>query len=217
MTNSKAISMTGFVMPVGNGAVGKTSVSKILDFISKGNEADGSVIMGIKKTMNLEFEYVTSNQKFGNTQYSITMQFLIPPGQKKNDGENVGRSFEDVIDIFKSMIRRLDVVLFTYDLSKVETFRDLDYWLYAAQELFNDATHFILLGTHLDKKNDIEIKNDEIKDGLEFLEKEMLKIRPTWVGKSSRLEISNLTGENLTTLLQYISGSIINATKLSKI
>jgi hypothetical protein len=185
-----------------------------LDFISDGKEADEKVIAGIKKTRTMEFEYVVSNQVFGNSEYSVTMQFLIPPGQKESDGDTSGRSFEIVVDIFKIMIRRIDVVLFTYDLSRIETFRDLDYWLHTTNELMNDATHIILLGTHLDKKEKLEIKKDEIETGLKFLEDELLKIRPTWIGKSAHVEVSNLTGENLNNLLKYIAGSIINSRKL---
>ena len=85
---------------------------------------------------------------------------------------------------------------------------------HAVFDLMNDATHIILLGTHLDKGNELEISKGEIENGLNYMEQELLKICPTWVGKSAHLEISNLTGENLQKLLKYIAGSIISSRKI---
>ena len=214
MTNLNVSRLTGFVMPVGNGAVGKTSVARLLDFVSAGRDVKENLMMGIEKTKNLEFEFITSHQVFGDKAYDVTMQFLIPPGQKNSEGDPSGRSFEKVIEIFRSMIHRIDVVLFTYDLSNIETFRDIDYWLHAVFDLMNDATHIILLGTHLYKGNELEISKGEIENGLNYMEQELLKICPTLVGKSAHLEISNLTGENLQKLLKYIAGSIISSRKI---
>lgn len=214
MTNKDITRLTGFVMPVGNGAVGKTSVARLLEFVSAGREVEENLMLGIEKSLNLEFEFITSHQVFGDKTYDITMQFLVPPGQKENEGGPAERSFEKVIEIFKSMIKRIDVVLFTYDLSNIETFRDLDYWLHAVSGLLNDASHFILLGTHLDRDAELEINKNEIEDGLNYLEQELLEIYPNWIGKSSHLEVSNLTGENLQKLLKFIAGSIINSRKI---
>jgi len=204
-------SLTGFVMPVGNGAVGKTTVSRVLESVSRGGIINEDIFQRVRKTNNLEFEYITTQQTFENTQYTITLQFLVPPGQKQAEGDPTGRSFEKVIEIYQSSIRRLDVVLFTYDLANHESFHDLAYWVDGVAKLMNDATHFILLGTHLDKKNELEITKDEIKEGLEYLRKEIRLIRPTWMGRCTQLEVSCITGENLDILLRYLAGSIVSA------
>ena len=202
-------SLTGFVMPVGNGAVGKTTVSRVLDSVSRFGIINEGMIQNVRKTNNLEFEYIVTNQTFGNTQYTVTLQFLVPPGQRESEGDPTGRSFEKVIEIFQSSIRRLDVVLFTYDLANHESFHDLVYWVDSVVKLMNDATHFILLGTHLDQINTMEITKEEINEGLEYLRKEILTARPTWMGKCTQLEVSCITGENLDVLLRYLAGSII--------
>lgn len=206
--------LTGFIIPVGNGSVGKTSVSRVLDSLSRGGVSNENILQNVRKTNNLEFEYVTTRQTFGKTQYNVTLQFLIPPGQKHSEGDPTGRSFEKVIEIYKSIIRRVDVVLFTYDLASRNTFHDLAHWVDGVGELLNDATHFILLGTHLDRVNELQVSNDEIKQGLQYLRREMLELRPTWRGNCARLEVSNLTGENINSLLYYLSGSVIRSRQI---
>lgn len=214
MNTPLPLSLTGFVMPVGNGAVGKTTVSRVLDWVSRGKQINEKLINNIRKTNNLEFEFITTQQLFGSTQFNVTLQFLIPPGQKETDGDSTGRSFERVMEIYQSSIHRLDVVLFTYDLGKIDTFHDLVYWVDGVGKLMNDATHFILLGTHLDQRDENEISNEEIKDGLEYLRREIINIRPNWLGNCATLEVSCISGQNLNLLLRYLAGSVIKSRQI---
>jgi GTPase SAR1 family protein len=210
---NKAMSerVSGYVMLVGNGAVGKTTVSKVLSLTNRGDKPSQEILSGIRKTNNLEYEFITTDQQIGDKEYSVTLQFLIPPGQKRADGDPTGRSFEDVIDIFRPTIHRLDVVLFTYDMTSMDSFHDLVYWIDGVGDLLNDASHFILLGTHLDRESELEITRGEIEKGLEYLAGEMRSMRPSWKGNFARLEVSNLTGENLDALLYYLAGSVISS------
>jgi len=203
--------VTGFVMLVGNGAVGKTTVSKVLSLTNKGDMPNEEILSEIRKTNNLEYEFLTTQQQIGNKEYSVSLQFLVPPGQKQTDGDPSGRSFEEVIDIFRPTIHRLDVVLFTYDMTSMASFHDLVYWIDGVGDLLNDASHFILLGTHLDRETDLEITRNDIDEGLEYLAGEMRAMRPSWKGNFARLEVSNLTGENLDSLLFYLAGSVISS------
>lgn len=214
MSTLNVRSLTGFVMPVGNGAVGKTTVSRVLEWVSKGRQIDQNSLNNIRKTNNLEFEYITTQQIFGSTHFNVTLQFLIPPGQKEADGDQTGRSFERVMKIYQPSIHRLDVVLFTYDLGKNETFHDLVYWVDVVGSLMNDATHFILLGTHLDQRDVSEISEDEIKNGLDYLRKEILTNRSSWQGNCTNLEVSCTTGENLSILLRYLAGSVLKSRQI---
>ena len=210
MNTPANLNLTGYVLPVGNEAVGKTSLSLILGCVSKNEVNNEDLLKKVHKTNNLEFEYITTRQVFGDMQYSITLQFLIPPGQKEAAGDPAGRSFEKVIEIYGSSLRRVDVVLFTYNLADHASFQDLAYWVKSAGKLMNDATHFILLGTHLDQKEARVVSEDEIKAGLEFLRKEMLVNRPAWAGKCTQLEVSCTSGENLDVLLRYLAASIVS-------
>jgi GTPase SAR1 family protein len=210
MNTPAARILTGFVMPVGNGGVGKTTVARVLDSFSRGGIIDADELERVRKTNNLEFEYITTHQTFGAMQYIVTLQFLVPPGQKQSEGDPTGRSFEKVVEIYQSAIRRLDVVLFTYNLANHESFQDLAYWVDSVGMLMNDGTHFILLGTHLDQKDLVEVTQEEIKDGLEYLRKEILSILPTWMGRCTQLEVSCISGENLDILLKYLAASIVS-------
>ena len=201
-------------MPVGNRAVGKTTLSRVLDLVSKGKTIEQEKLNGIRPTQNMEFEYITTSQTFGSTQFNVTLQFLIPPGQKETDGDSGGLSFEKVIEIFRSSIRRLDVVLFTYDLENLGSFNDLSHWVHSVAKLMNDATHMILLGTHLDQGDETGISEDEIKEKLEFLRNEILVDRPTWQGNCADLEVSCVSGENLGLLLTILAASIIKSRQI---
>lgn len=203
--------ITGYVMLVGNGAVGKTTVSKVLALTNNGDKPNQEILGGIRKTNTLEFEFITTQQQIGDKNYTVTLQFLVPPGQKQGDGDPAGRSFEDVIDIFRPTIHRLDVVLFTYDMTSMSSFHDLVYWIDGVGDLLNDASHFILLGTHLDREHDLELTRGDIEKGLEYLAGEMRTMLPSWKGNFARLEVSNLTGENLDSLLYYLAGSVISS------
>jgi hypothetical protein len=196
-------------MPVGNGAVGKTTLARVLDSLGRCGVISEEVIQGVRKTNNLEFEYINTHQTFGNTQFSVTLQFLVPPGQKQSEGDQTGRSFEKVIEIYQTTIRRVDMVLFTYSLTNHESFHDLTYWVDSISRLINDKTNFILLGTHLDQPDKREVTREEINEGLEYLRNEILFLRPTWVGRSSQMEVSSITGQNLDFLLKYLAACVI--------
>jgi len=214
MKTANAYQLTGFVMPVGNGAVGKTSLARILDLVNRHGIVDKGLLENIRKTNNMEFEYIKTALTHGNVEFSVTLQILVPSGQKQLESDPNGRTFGKIIEIYKSVIQRLDVVLFTYDMTNRESFYDLGYWADSVGELLNDATHFILLGTHLDRVDDYAISKVEIEKGLIYLRDEILAMRPTWVGNYTRLEVSNLTGDNLQKLLHYLASSVISSRRM---
>ena len=206
--------VTGIVMLVGNQGVGKTVVPKVLDLVSRGEIPGGDLLDSIRKTNTLEYEYLTTQQHLAGEDYAVTLQFLVPPGKKRGEGDPAGRSFEDVIEIFKPTIHRLDVVLFTYDLTSKESFQGLAYWIDGVEDLLNDASHFILLGTHLDKTDLVEVTKQDIEQGLEHLASEIRSKRPGWKGNFAHLEVSNLTGENLESLIFYLAGSVVSSRQM---
>jgi len=67
--------------------------------------------------------------------------FSSHPGKKEAAGDPAGRSFEKVIEIYGSSLRRVDVVLFTYNLADHASFPRPAYWVKSAGKLMNDATH----------------------------------------------------------------------------
>lgn len=201
-------------MLVGNQGVGKTALTRVLNRINQGEMPDAETLKSIRKTNNMEFEYLSTQQVIGDQAYAITVQFLVPPGQKRCEGNPEGRCYEEVIEIYRSTIHRLDAVIFTYSLADRNSFQDLAGWLGMVVDLLDDATHFILLGTHLDQEGSAAVTGEELDAGLQDLAQEMSSLRPTWKGNLARLEVSNLTGQNLDKLIYYIAGSIVSARKM---
>lgn len=202
------IAITGFVMPVGNGAVGKTSLAKMLD-ITTLEPGEEHPILNLPKTKNLEFEFIPVVLAGRGKKFRIMLQMLVPPGQRHKEGDQTSRSFDEVIDIYRFYIRRLDLVILTYKLNDRETFFDLEEWVNMILSLCNPMTNFVLLGTHLDLSTDREISSEEILDGVAYLKEKIRRENPAWKGMIQRYEISNLTGENIRELKRYLGYSVL--------
>jgi GTPase SAR1 family protein len=207
---SDAIKVTGVVLPVGNGAVGKTSLALTLQQDILPNTW-GESLARLKKTKNLEFEFPSDQVEIDGNQYRVVQQFLIPPGQRKSEGDNSGRSYEDVIAIYRFHIRRVDVVLLSYMITRLESFSDLEYWIHQVGDLCNDNTDFILVGTHLDMEEQREVLPMNVAAGKAYVEKILQQLRPAWRGECIALEVSNHSGANIRTLRHLISRSILRA------
>jgi len=213
-TSVKGSELTGYVIPIGNGAVGKTSLAKVMSNFSNQLNNYENLLNSVSKTKNLEFEFIPTTIKISDIAHKIMIQMLVPPGQKEDAGDQHSRSFKQVMNIFQFYIKRVDVVLFTYSLVSRESFNDLKFWQNAIKEHLNEATHFILLGTHKDLINKIEVFDDQIIRGLGYLEAEVKKDYPNWKGKCAHLEVSNLTGENFLKLFAYLAGAIYRSRKI---
>jgi GTPase SAR1 family protein len=205
--------VTGYVFPVGNGAVGKSSLPVSL----RKNFTPATLhqeLEKITKTKNLEFEFVTDEIMVFGQPMKIVQQFMIPPGQKAMEGDIGGRSYEEVIDIYRFMIRRIDVVLLSYKITQLDSFQDLEFWINKVDELVNDKTEYILVGTHLDMDRTREVSYQNMQMGTEYISRYIRQMRPEWRGTCSALEVSNLNGENLEVLRKRISYSILRAKDL---
>lgn len=198
-------------MPVGNGSVGKSSVAKVLDQLGNESMTYIDLLGSISKTKNLEFEFVPASLSYQGIPYKIMIQMLIPPGQSNNHSDGDGRSYEEVIHIYRFYIRRVDVVLLTYSLADRESFYATELWLSKVAELCNYRTCFILLGTHLDQSERREVEQDQISSGMEFLSRHTPTLIPAWQGKFTHLEISNLTGYHINELKKYLAWCIFLA------
>ena len=199
-------------MPVGNGAVGKTSLAMALQHDPL-SDTWRAALARVRKTKNLEFEFLTDHIRVDGADYLVLQQYLIPPGQKEAEGDSTGRSFEDVVDIYRFQIRRVDVVLLSYSITRIESFHDLEYWVQQVNELCNDQTSFILVGTHLDREAEREVMPAHVCDGQAYVEATLRAVRPNWRGTCTAVEISSLTGANLIDLRQLISLVILRARK----
>jgi len=202
---------TGFVLSVGNGAVGKTSLSRILDQHTLGGCSYSEIIGSIKKTKNLEFDFIPIKMAKNGTEYRVLVQLLVPPGQKESEGDRSSRSFEDIIRIYDFYIQKFDVILFMYRINDPITFFDLDQWVEKVIRFCTPSTNFLLLGTHSDQIRSRQISPDQVEAGVAHFNQKITKLLPNWRGFCHRLEISNLTGENLKELKMYLAYSIIRS------
>lgn len=202
--------VTGFVMPIGNGAVGKTSLSLTLEKKDlPGNWEE--YLNQLHKSHNLDFRYYLDTIFVKEIPYQVLHQYLVPPGQKALDLSEKGRSFENVIEIYRSMIRRVDVILFLYKITDIDSYHDIEYWVAKVNAIMNDSTNFIMVGTHLDQAAQREVSSEMLEVGKKYVFSLIKKSRPTWNGYLNSLEVSNVTGENIPKLRKLISGGILLA------
>jgi GTPase SAR1 family protein len=194
--------ITGFVFPLGNGAVGKTSIALTMN-------RDSSRLMNLTKSRNLEFEYVSDQVLIGDDSYTVQQQYLILPGQKEMDGDNTGRSFETVLGLYRFMIRRVDVVLLTYDITSLDSFYDLEFWTEKASDLIHNKTEYILVGTHLDLQEKREVTQDVVNSGIDFICERTRQNKPEWAGECFAIEVSNTSMQNQEYLKSLVSYAIL--------
>jgi GTPase SAR1 family protein len=204
------VHVTGKVLPVGNGAVGKTSLAKMLLAYRPDKTDYSELIRSIKRTNNLEFEFLISKINQGKIQYSVVSQLLIPPGQKIYEEGKSGRTFDQVMEIYKFILTSVDVILLTYDISARESFLDLKYWLNALGGLYGPSTNFLMVGTHLDKSNAArQVQPSDIEKGQNQVQSYFNRKMPDWKGSCFSLEVSNFSGKNMEKLEFLISKSIL--------
>jgi len=208
MSDTKTKKITGYVMPVGNGAVGKTSMALTLQHDQLPADWQ-NYLKAVKKTINMEFQYATDKLEAPKTQYHILHQYLIPPGQKDFEVDPRSRSYDDVLEIYAPIIRRIDVVLLSYKVTQLDSFNDLEYWVEKTSGICNDKTNFILVGTHLDQKDHREVSKESIVTGTKYVYQLLKGIRTTWQGHCTSLEVSNTSGENIRNLKTLISQGLI--------
>jgi len=202
MLNIETQKFTGTILPLGNGAVGKSSLGTLLASLY----AD---ISGIKKTKNLEFEYATDRIQMNGILYRISQQYLIPPGQKDSEGDLNSRSYERVLALYRDIIGIPDVILLIFDITNIESFHDLEFWVEQATRLANDKTELVMVGTHLDAADQRTVSGELVNNGIKFIERAMMIIQPEWKGHCQYIEVSNQTKENIKELRRLVSTCIL--------
>lgn len=198
---------TGFVLPIGNGAVGKSTLPAVLD-----DQNQQPVKTG--KSVNMEFSYVIDRLVVRDQAFQVTQQYLVPPGQKEDEGISGGRSFEQIINMYKFMIKQIDVILLSYKLVELDSFNDLEFWVNRALEISTPSTQYILVGTHLDMDHSREVSNEMIVNGSKFIKERVQNKYPDWQGRVPALEISITDKQNTALLRNAISVGILRSRKI---
>ena len=168
-------------------------------------------ITSIGKTKNLEFEYAVDRIILDGDFYRVSHQYLIPPGQKENEGDSNSRSFEKVMDIYEEIIGVPNVILLAYDITNLESFQDLEFWMDQAARLANFHTELVLVGTHLDAAEYREVDQNLVLNGMAFLEHVMKTRQPEWLGICQHIEVSNKDKTNIPHLKRLITRCILRS------
>jgi GTPase SAR1 family protein len=208
MLDPELYRITGFIMPVGSGAVGKSSLALTLE--TRELPADwAEIVRQVSKTQNLEFRYATDTLHVQGRRYAVLQQYLVPPGQRDADITPHERSFEDVLEIYRGLIRRVDVVLLAYKINDLDSYHEVETWVEAVSGVINDRTSFVLVGTHLDQADGREVSAEMVKVGRPYVVGLIRARRPAWKGYVTSQEVSSVSGENIERLRKLISGLIL--------
>ena len=204
------ITCTGGVVFIGDGHTGKTHSALNLSSYREGAFIDAQC-KSLSKSINLEFEYFIAHSNIEKFKITISSQLFIMPGQKGRAEKGTGLAFEDALDLFFD-IRSIDeiiVLVLTYSLIDISTFQNLEFWLNQAieQELIQDYTSIILLGTHLDAEHFRLVTDYNIEQGKKFIEQYVedkigIRISPERI---ISVKISNLTQEGIREFQEAIS------------
>ena len=130
------------VILLGDTAVGKTSLINV--YCNKGFEPIGFATIGQK---NKSLKTITINNN------ELNIYLWDTAGQEK---------FRSVT---KNVIRGSHIVIFVYDITRIETFLELNYWTTSAiEELGNESAIFGIVGNKYDLIEECQVNKEEAKN-----------------------------------------------------
>jgi len=214
-TESKIV-CTGGVVFIGDGNTGKTHTAmNITGYrgFAFFNPADES----LKKSVNLELNYFIFQSNIEEYQIRTSSQIFIMPGQKGRSPKGEGLAFEDAADLYFE-IAPINVVLsvvLTFDLTDIKTFQELEYWLdrAIARDIIQDYTSIIILGTHSELEENIEVSDEYIENARRFVQQSVNEKIGVNIDLTNihGIKISNITNEGIENLKQAINDSFLSA------
>lgn len=155
----------GSIVPLGDGAVGKSVISKLL--INKLFTIDKSDYLSIledtKKSTNIEMQFGYSKYDQDGVDYSVSMQYYIFPGQVQKESSRTV-TFGEIMDIFKFFpaLKNVKVLLLMYDVTRIYTLKSLENWLNVS--IKNEWVHEDSLILLLSNKVDIQVPEQDYID-----------------------------------------------------
>ena len=199
------MTITGSVFPIGDGGVGKTALAKAM--VEHTEDATRvECIDGLKKTVNMEFEFVTTS--CDTTNEVISIQMYVPPGQRSIDQAKEIGTFEKVLDTYSFMpnMQNISVILLVYKLSEFRTLAVLESWLMTAmmRGLVKPYTNVILVGTHLDI-TPFDVKPEQVEQAIDFVRSKVEDSIPNYRGYINQTYVSNVTGTGILDLKREIA------------
>jgi GTPase SAR1 family protein len=191
------MTVTGSVFPIGDGGVGKTALSKAMSEY-RGASTKIDCVDGLKKTVNMEFEFV--NCKCGASDEAILLQMYVPPGQRSVDQAEELGTFEKIMETYSFMpnMQNISVVLLVYKLSEFRTLAVLESWLETAlmEGLVKSFTSVVLVGTHLDI-TPFDVKPEQVQQAVSFVRSKIEETIADYRGCVEQTYVSNVTGTGI--------------------
>jgi hypothetical protein len=205
---------TGGVVFIGEGRTGKTHSAMSLTGY-KGQSFYSIQDNSVRKSLNLELDYLIYYSTFDHFQVTTSSQIFIMPGQRGFAELGKGLAFEDACDMYFKVaaLREVLALILTYSLADIQTFQELEYWLdrAIARGLVQEHTSIIILGTHLDQKENIIVIDDYIESARIFV-KNQINEKTDFdinIDHIHTAKVSNLTGEGIENFKRLINKSFL--------
>jgi len=192
--SKQKIKSIGTVVPIGDGATGKSFLTQhlISDSISK--ESVIQLALKMKKSLNVELEYSTKRIELESEIVDTTIQYYVFPGQKQKTSKKAP-TFDEIVNYFNFLpaLRNVAVLLMLYDSTRLESLKSLEYWLKAALERgwVSENTKIILVCTKIDLQKPNLKFVEQVKEGIyDMLWENNIKI--------DRIQVSSVAVSSIT-------------------
>lgn len=167
--NKKNIKSIGTVIPLGDGATGKSLITKLLiDNVTDQNVAK-ILAQDVKKSLNIELEYCNEIQIFEDKIVSTTLQYHVFPGQRQKIS-NSAPTFSEIVEIFDFLpsLKSVKVILMVYDVTRIESLKSLESWLTVAmqRQWISNETKIILVSNKIDLVQPNQAFTEKVQNGI---------------------------------------------------
>lgn len=174
----------------------------------------------LKKSLNLELDYLIFYSTLDQFQITTSSQIFIMPGQKGRAPPGEGLAFEDACDMYFKVATMKEVLalVLTFDLTDILTFQALEYWLERAiaRRILKEHTSIIILGTHYEQKDNIIVTDDYIENARFFVQ-QMIQEQAGFsidLDDIHAVKVSNISNEGVEEFKLLINKSFLAAFNL---
>ncbi|MGB1315329.1 MAG: hypothetical protein ACPG4Y_04870 [Chitinophagales bacterium] len=167
--SKKNIKSIGTVIPLGDGATGKSLITKLLIDNVTDQELANKLAQDIKKSLNIELEYCNELLEFEDKTVSTTLQYHVFPGQRQKIS-NAAPTFSEIVEIFNFLpsLKEVKVLLMVYDVTRIESLKSLESWLAVAmqRQWISNETKIILVSNKIDLVSPNQQFIENIQNGI---------------------------------------------------
>lgn len=199
------IKSIGTVIPLGDGATGKSLITKLLINNTKDPSEALQLAQDIKKSLNIELEYCNEELEFQDKIVSTTLQYHVFPGQQQKIS-NSAPTFNEIVEIFDFLpsLKSVKVILMVYDVTRIESLKSLESWLTVAmqRDWISSETKVILISNKIDLVKPNKPFIEQVKSGIyNLLKAEGINVLENQI---CSLEVSALSLEGIQALRQEV-------------